>query len=332
MITKKTLKNYLLPLIGVVILIIFIKNIPSELLSVSLREIGLINIIILLSLTALNLFLKAVRWRLLVFKIASAKISLKFSFSTILAGIAGSSIMPGRVELTRPLMLKTEYDVPLSRSVSALSIERVMDLVSLLVIMTLGILFLSTSISISFILPALAAVILVLAFFFLITIFTPHWITLIEKILFIFVRKENSREKIRQFLISFFEGLSRLEKRYVTGMTLFSIAINGIEIIRFYFLLQMTGLGVSLAAVGFAFTASILIGVVTMIPGGIGVTELSAAEIITSLIPSLPKGLVTSSVLLDRVIAYYLLVAAGALILTFYGRYSKTGKEAQKMQ
>ncbi len=326
MITKKALKHYILPLIGVIILIIFIKNIPSELLSLSLREIGLINIIILLSLTVLNLFLKAVRWQLLIHKITTVKMSLKFSFSTVLAGIAGSSIIPGRIELTRPLMLKTEYDVPLSRSVSALSIERVMDLVSLLVIMTLGILFLSTSISISFILPALVAVIIVLIFFFFVTIFTPYWISIIEKFLFIFVRKENAREKIRQFLTSFFEGLSRLEKRYVTGMTLFSIAINGIEIIRFYFLLQMAGLGISLAAVGFAFTASILIGVVTMIPGGIGVTELSAAEIITKLVPSLPKGLVTSGVLLDRVIAYYFLIAAGALILTFYGRYSKAEK------
>ena len=93
------------------------------------------------------------------------------------------------------LMLKTEYDVPLSRSVSALSIERVMDLVSLLIIMTLGILFLSTSISISFILPALVAVIIVLIFFFFVTIFTPYWISIIERFLFIFVRKENARKK-----------------------------------------------------------------------------------------------------------------------------------------
>ena len=66
-----------------------------------------------------------------------------------------------------------------------------------------------------------------------------------------------------------------------------------------------------------------------MIPGGIGVTELSATEIITKLVPSLPKGLVTSGVLLDRVIAYYILIGAGALILTFYGRYSLAEKNSQ---
>ena len=113
-------------------------------------------------------------------------------------------------------------------------------------------------------------------------------------------------------------------------MTIFSIIINSIEIIRFYFILQMLGIAAPIAAIGFAFTASIVVGVVTMIPGGIGVTEISAAEIIAQLLPAASKGLITSGVLLDRVLAYYLLIAIGALVLTLSGRFKKDQKEAQK--
>ena len=79
----------------------------------------------------------------------------------------------------------------------------------------------------------------------------------------------------------------------------------------------MLGIDASLAATGFAFTASIIIGIATMIPGGVGVTEVSASQIITSMTPTATKGIVASAILLERVIAYYLLVILGALILTF---------------
>lgn len=330
MVVKKTLKKYVLPAIGVIILILFIRNIPSDLLSISLKEIGIINLLVLLSLTVFNLLLKALRWQLLIHKISSAKIPLQFSFTTVLAGIAGSSIMPGKVELARPLMLKTDYDVPLARSISALSIERVMDLVSLLAIMILSILFLSSSLNINFILPAMIGASAMLIVVAVVALFAPYWLSVFEKIIFMVVKKDRLKEKTRQFLHSFFEGLSKLEKTYLSVMTAFSVVINSIEIIRFYLLLQMLGVAASLAAIGFAFTASIIIGVVTMIPGGVGVTEISAAEIISNLLPAAPKGLITGGVLLDRVIAYYLLIALGALILTFSGRFQKMEKEAEK--
>ena len=330
MITKATLKKYILPLIGLVILALFIKNIPSQILSLSFQEIGIINIVVLLALTAFNVLLKALRWQLLIHKIAAVKMPLKLSFTTILAGVAGSSIMPGKVELTRPLMLKTEYDVPLSRSVSALSIERVMDLVSLLSVMMASILFLPASLNINFMLPALVGVIIILIIVASIAFYTPYWLSVFENMVFMVIKKERLKEKIRQFLNSFFEGLSKLDKMYLSVMTIFSIIINSIEIIRFYFLLQMLGIAAPIAAIGFAFTASIVVGVVTMIPGGIGVTEISAAEIIAQLLPAASKGLITSGVLLDRVLAYYLLIAIGALVLTLSGLFKKDQKEAQK--
>ncbi|MEK6899520.1 MAG: lysylphosphatidylglycerol synthase transmembrane domain-containing protein [Nanoarchaeota archaeon] len=319
---KKTIKRYVLPLIGVIIFIVFLRHVPSRDILLRLRDIGLVNIIILLTLTSADLFLKSIRWKLLISKTTSIKIPLFFSFKTILAGIASGSIIPGRVELTRPLMLKANYEIPLASSIPALTTERIMDLISLLFIMIASALLISSTKNIVFLSPAIISMIVLGVLGILIIAFYPHWLLLAQKTLNSIFRarifeKIKIRGALNYFFDSYIQSISKLKKSYISSMTIFSCIINGIEIIRFYFLLQMLGIDASLAATGFAFTASIIIGIATMIPGGVGVTEVSASQIITSMTPTATKGIVASAILLERVIAYYLLVILGALILTF---------------
>jgi len=87
-----------------------------------------------------------------------------------------------------------------------------------------------------------------------------------------------------------------------------------LEVIRLAFIFSMFAISISFSMIVFAFTVSILFGTLTMIPGGIGATEISQAAIINNLTTT-GFGVLSSAVLIDRFVSYYLLILLGALIL-----------------
>src|SRR3989442_175825 len=79
-------------------------------------------------------------------------------------------------------------------------------------------------------------------------------------------------------------------------------------------------LRVSIPDAMLAFCAANLLGTVSFIPGGIGITEFSLAGIITLVTALGPRAAVAAAVLVDRALSYYLVVALGALILLIASR------------
>ena len=319
--------KYGLLLLGVVVLSLFIKNLDFTIIYLSLNELGLFNITFLISLTLINVILKALRWKFLVYKVSHKSISLPFSFSSILAGVTGGSFIPGKVELAKPLMLHTKYDIKLSQSLSTLTIERILDFFILLLIISSAILFMPTQkiISISLVLLFMAVLIGVTSF---LTFYPKPFIRLVQHIISRLPLSEKNRSELHNITDNLFCGFVILKsKSAVVISTILSLFTNGTEVLRFYFLLQLLGVNVSLAVTGFAFAVSIIIGVLTMIPGGIGITELSASQILSTLLPSSPQVLIRIAVLIDRLIAYYLLLFLGSFVLIFYDKVFKPGFE-----
>ena len=67
--------------------------------------------------------------------------------------------------------------------------------------------------------------------------------------------------------------------------------------------------------VTFGFCASIVFGLLTMVPGGIGTTEISQAVVIDNLSAIGDVNTLKWGILLDRFFSYYLLMGIGALLL-----------------
>lgn len=326
---KKIIKVSLL-IAGIIILILFVRNISIKTIFSSLEALGTTKIILLLGLTFLNIIVKAVRWKLLTARISGTKIPFWFSFSSILAGVAGSSFIPGKIELAKPLMNKTNYNIKISYSLSALAVERILDLLTLLIIATISLFFIPVQSIIPNYIIFTSITLLIIGTLFLILF--PNWfIFSTQKIFLVVLRilhKDELRTKINEFITTIFQGFSVLkEKVFVIFITMLSITANMIEVIRFYILMQFLGIGASIAITGFAFTIAIIIGVITTIPGGVGMTELSAGEILTNFLTTIPQGLINSAILIDRFIAYYLLVIIGALMLVFYDKIFKNNLE-----
>ena len=83
----------------------------------------------------------------------------------------------------------------------------------------------------------------------------------------------------------------------------------------------MFGINLNILSSFFIVYFSVFLGLITFIPGGTGINEVSESELIKILSPSTNEGIIITVVLLHRFIAYYLLVFLGSLILLF--RFNK---------
>ncbi|MBI2668875.1 flippase-like domain-containing protein [Candidatus Woesearchaeota archaeon] len=306
----------LLLIVGIAVLAVFISQFDPQQMRSLVQSLSFHRLILLLTLsvtiTFFNLLLKAYRWKILCHKIAAVNISIPFSLYSIITGVAASSIIPGRIEIAKPLLLKTKYDISLSKSFSALIVERALDLLSLLIIPAIAILispvdFIRTGI----VLVALASLfgILLLLLYFqtslqIIVTKIIHRLPLLKK------------EKIGNFTTDVITSFSILRSDGLL-MSFLSLFANGLEVLRFYIIFQIFGVTLSFAIIAAVFTGSLLLGILSTIPGGIGITEFSAVALLGKFSPE--TAAIKAAVLMDRIISYYLLILLGGIMLMFQG-------------
>jgi len=322
---QKIIKRGLL-FLGVVILGSFIysinfSNLPSILERFTSKSmIYLFSIAILL--TFVNLLLKSYRWKVLAQNMTEKIVSLKFSFLSIMGGIAAASFIPGRVEFAKPLLLKSELDIPLTKSFSALIIERALDLLTLLIFLIPS-LFL---VSFSKIINPINIYIFVIIFFGLscsVIIYPNFYKNISLTIINIIPLPQKIKEKLMTFASHLFESYATLKSKNAITLVLISLIANGLEILRFHFILTMLGINTTLAATCFIFVVAIIVGVLSTIPGGIGVTEVSAAALIAHFDANSQSSLIKTSILVDRIVSYYILILLGSVVLVFQQYFFK---------
>ncbi len=322
---SKIIKRGLL-FLGIVVLFSFIysinfSNLPSILERFSSKSM-LFLFSIAIILTFVNLILKSYRWKVLAQNMTEKTVSLKFAFLSIMGGIAAASFIPGRVEFAKPLLLKSELDIPLTKSFSALIIERALDLLTLLIFLIPS-LFL---ISFSKIINPTTIYYFVIIFFTLscsVIIYPNFYKKISLKIIKIIPLPKSFKEKLSTFASHLFESYATLKSKNAILLILISLIANGLEILRFHFILTMLGIHTTLAATSFIFVVAIIIGVLSTIPGGIGVTEVSAAALIAHFDPTSQSSLIKTSILVDRIVSYYLLILLGSVVLVFQQYFFK---------
>ncbi len=324
MTTQKIFKHSLL-FLGLIVLIIFIFTIhPAEIIkSYSLLSHPILLILFTTFLAFLAVFVKAYRWRTLIHKITHLKTPLGFSFQSVLAGIAAGSFLPGRVELARPFMYKTEYDIPIAKSFSALVIERAIDLLCFLIFLIIGLLLIppQTIISLKLVIIFISLICLCI----ILTIIFPKPLSAIfKKIIHLSPLPLKFKTKISEFLEHIIESFIIFRSHgTIISIAILSFITNGLEIVRFYFITTAFGIPVTIAILATTFSAGILLGVLSAIPGGLGVTEFSTSAILIALIPATLPTLAKSAVLLDRTVSYYIIILVGSYLLIHWGYFKK---------
>lgn len=315
----KLLKK-ILALVGVIIFIFFLFTIDFKESLSKLTELSATSVFLLVLLTFLNILTKALRWKFLIARIAQTSIGIGFSFWSIIMGIAASAIVPGRIEFAKPIVLKTAKNVSLSKSFSALIIERVLDLLTLLFFLVVSLWFVPRqSIISNYVIFSMF--LFTVALTIALTLFPKPFLIAIKGILLRLPFRDGIKVKIETFAQHILESFATFKIRSSVFLyMLLSFIANGLEIVRFYLLFMFLGLILPPALVTFSFAASIIIGIISTIPGGVGITELSESEILINLWPSAPHALVRTAVIIDRIVAYYILVIIGSIVLMFQER------------
>lgn len=319
MVNYKNWLKIILLVLGVIILVVFLRKVDLTEIINTLNVIEITNFLFLITITFTAVFIKAIRWAFLNQKISGKKIELWFSLKLIIAGVACSSIFPGRLELAKPLMLKEKYQIKLAHSLSALTSERVFDLLSLLILLAFALFLIPLQEIINKSLILFLLVMLLLLIFFMIY-FSRAFSLIFRKILKLLPISNNFKLKISEFVTLLLSGFSVFKNKKIMIFTVFfSLIALLLEAARFYFLLLMLQIDLSYAIVIFVFSATVIISVFSAIPGGIGITEMSTAALLSLFLKNSPE-LINSAILIDRFIAYYLLLILGGIIMITYSR------------
>ncbi len=312
---KKSIFSFFLLLVGLSILGLFILSLDLSLFKEVISHFPLVVVLFVLFLVYLTILLKAFRWRYLVSKTSGIVISWKFSIISIFAGIAAGSITPGRAgEVAKPFLMKSRYGTKVSETISCVMVERLFDLLSLILLFFIGLLFLPTGLG-----TYSSATWIIFCLFLILILFFFIFPRLLENLchsLFGLLVSSKLQSRLSEITTNIFSGLSLLRKSETVLTTgILSLTSMLIEIFRFQIILLVLGLPFSFWTISLSFAASVIFSLITFIPGGIGTTEVSLAAILLSYSPSSDATLLKWAVLTDRIFAYYLLIIIGGLIL-----------------
>lgn len=265
---------------------------------------------------------KAVRWQFMVERLTGTRISAGFGAISVVSGVAAGSMTPGRsFEMAKAVMLKGSYDISLGVSTSAMIVERMLDMGFLVVTFLLAAAFVPTRMVLASRVLEVVVVGVIVAFGILVAapVQVQAWMTSA-------VRRvplpAQLRAKSLRLLETFFTSFLRLRGlRTLWPLTAFTAVSAVLDAGRVVAVFMAMGIGLPIPVVVFAYLGAAMLGMALLIPGGVGVTEVSMAGLIAVLAPgAVPASLARSAVLIDRFLSYYLLVVIGAGCLIAYYR------------
>lgn len=265
---------------------------------------------VLLLLSSGNYIVRFLKWEYYL-RLLGIKIPLNHSVKIFFSGLSMSA-SPGKMgEVLKSFLLKEIYNEPISKTASIIFAERLTDFLSLTFLTIIGIYFFHYSV---------IWVYFVLLFFLIVIIivsnrrFAGFFIGIINK--FSFLKSYSSK------VINLYESAyTLLQPVHLLKMILLSIISWSFECFAFYLILINFDLSVTLLFPTFVYSLSTIAGAVSMLPGGLGVTEGSLSLILIG--SGISKEIAVASTLIIRVVTLWFAVLLGLTVLVIFQRQNK---------
>lgn len=279
-----------------------------------LQNLPLDQVIFLIVLSAALLAVRTYRWKLLL-EATGVKLSYGEIFSPFSISLAASLVTPGKVgDVVRCFLLKTDP----KKSMSSVFIERMLDMILLFIF---ALIFLSSATGIS----ALPLMILGLILLAAVVTFMSRRLAKFIYYLMIGVVNRIHKEprKVELFLKSFYHQtrMAVMSPAFYLSIIL-TIFIWSVEFYRIQLGANLVGITLGWFSIGTVFSFAILVGVVSMIPGGLGGFDAAITFILLKLGKSLAA--ITSLLIIERIVAYWFIVVLG--LLQFFLMTTKKNK------
>jgi uncharacterized protein (TIRG00374 family) len=217
------------------------------------------------------------------------------------------SVTPAKLgEVLKSVLVKEIVGEPISKTAPIVFAERITDFLSLLIISITGAFFFNYSYEIAIIIAAFfVAIILIISNK---NIAIPI-IQFTEKIPFI-------KKYILNIHSAYESSYQLLKPKPLLLMTLLSVISWSFECLGYYIILVNFDIDFGLFWAFFSYSFSTIIGAVSMLPGGLGVTEGSLTYLLVQ--KDVPMDISVATTFIVRVVTLWFAVLVGIVSLSFY--------------
>lgn len=309
---------------GVAILVAFAATTNFRQIADAVRRIQLPLLAFAIAVVVVQLLVKAVRWQFMVHRLTGTRISVRFGAISVVAGVAAGSVTPGRsFELAKAILLKGSYEIPLGISTSAMIVERMLDIVFVIIAFLMA-----AAIGPSRMVLANRVVVLMIVALVSGAVLVAAAPLRVQRCMVALVHRgplpERFRARALRLMETFFTSFLLLrQQRTLWFLLVLTAAVAALDVTRVVVVFRAMGISLGIPLVAFSYLGAAMLGMALLIPGGVGVTEISMASLIVYLAPGAVPANVASAVLIDRFLSYYLLVLLGAGFLVAYHRYRR---------
>ena len=288
-------------LFGILIFyVIFIAYSDFQEFSVNISQFEFSYLPIILAFVLFGVTIRSIRQQLL-YKQIEVSISFKTGILLYISGLSMIVTPGGAGELIKSYYLKKNFGYPLAKTFPTVIVERLQDLAGISVILLI----------VGVLLENYNVILLMLL--------------LLSTLSLIFV--SGKKEKLFNFLLSILEKIPILKKqaasfsesyqvfgeltsaKIMTKTLGLSFLVWITDAIMIYFIFMGFNLNFDIIFSTFSMYGSLLLGVLTMVPAGVGVTEVSFVEILRS--EGVDIGISTSLVILFRLVTIWFLTVLG---------------------
>ncbi len=269
------------------------------------ENFNLLLIPILLILSYLNYFSRFLKWHYYL-HVLNIRIGFVKSFIVFMSGLI-MSVTPGKFgELLKSYMLKDLAGEPISKTAPIVLVERITDFLSLLVIAIIG----------SYVFNVGESIIIGTSIFFVIVVvllsnkkYAEFFFKIVGRIKFI-------KRHIGRLEEAYESAYTMLRPRPLVLMFLLSFVAWFFECFGFYLILVDFNTGISLLWSSFTYAFATILGSITMLPGGLGVTDGSLTFFMMNY--GIDGNISVASTFIIRVVTLWFAVLVGIISVAVY--------------
>lgn len=247
----------------------------------------------------------------ILFKIIEVKLHKLDSLSIFMSGLI-MSVTPGKMgELLKSYLVKQINGTSISKTAPIVFAERATDFLSLTILALVGAYYYDYG----------KTIIIFIGIFLVVGIIIISNKIIFDKFLFLLSKLKFVEKQIPKITTAYKSSSKLLSLKPLIFMTSLSIISWGFECYGYYLILNNFEVKIDILWAFFSYSFATIVGALSMLPGGLGVTEGSLTLMMVQ--KGLSENDAFASTFIVRVVTLWFAVFVGAISVLFIKRYGK---------
>jgi glycosyltransferase 2 family protein len=262
---------------------------------------------VLLSCSFMNYIMRFAKWHYYL-GILKIKVSIRDSFSIFMSGLV-MSVTPGKMgELLKSYLLKQVNGEPVSKTIPIVFAERITDFISLVILAIVGAYSFNYG----------KAIVISVGIFFLATVVLISQKSFVHKLLELSKKVPFLDKNLDKLYNAYESAYIMLTFGPLMKMVIISLFSWFFECLGYYIILYNFGIHIEPLRSSFFYAFGTIVGAISMLPGGLGVTEGSLTFLVQQL--GYAKDIAIASTFLIRIVTLWFAVFVGIVSVTLFQR------------